>query len=178
MLLQLGHALYKDLIQTGGASGALRQEFRELEILDDITRLQYEGKLSHRVVGDRRQLLIEAYREWKGDNYVPASVHKAIRWGKANPFQLDEQKGVIGWYIVKKPTDANKLTTDNQTSSRHLKRQLHHEKQVDTIVLRKKIKSHSHNSDSPEGPELIIPQGTQWSDNSCAYDCFVTPCLD
>jgi hypothetical protein len=32
---------------TGGASGALRQEFWELEILDDITGLQYEGKLSH-----------------------------------------------------------------------------------------------------------------------------------
>ena len=31
---------------TGGASGALRQEFCELELLDDITTLHYENKLS------------------------------------------------------------------------------------------------------------------------------------
>ena len=37
---------------TGGCSGALRQEFRELEILDEITRLRYEGKLSVKVYGD------------------------------------------------------------------------------------------------------------------------------
>jgi hypothetical protein len=37
---------------TGRCSGALRQEFRELEILDEITRLRYEGKLSIKVYGD------------------------------------------------------------------------------------------------------------------------------
>ena len=30
---------------TGGASGALRQEFRELELLDYITTMRFEGKL-------------------------------------------------------------------------------------------------------------------------------------
>jgi hypothetical protein len=34
---------------TGGASGALRQEFRELELLDDITRLRFEDKLPSKV---------------------------------------------------------------------------------------------------------------------------------
>ena len=37
---------------TGKCSGALRQEFRELEILDKITRLRYEGKLPIKVQGD------------------------------------------------------------------------------------------------------------------------------
>jgi hypothetical protein len=37
---------------TGGASGALRQEFREIEMLDDITTLHYNGRLSSSVVGD------------------------------------------------------------------------------------------------------------------------------
>ena len=31
-------------IITGGASGYLRQEFRELELLDEITKLKYEKK--------------------------------------------------------------------------------------------------------------------------------------
>jgi hypothetical protein len=32
---------------TGKASGALRQEFRDLELLDEITKLQYLSKLPH-----------------------------------------------------------------------------------------------------------------------------------
>src|SRR6185369_16853127 len=34
-----------DKVITGGISGSLRQEFRELEVLDDITKLKYENKL-------------------------------------------------------------------------------------------------------------------------------------
>ena len=33
-------------IISGGISGYLRREFRELELLDEITRLSYEGSLS------------------------------------------------------------------------------------------------------------------------------------
>ena len=60
---------------TGGASGALRQEFRELEMLDDITTLRYNGKLPSSVVGDRRNDLISAFRLLKGEKYVPSNVH-------------------------------------------------------------------------------------------------------
>ncbi|KAI4294047.1 hypothetical protein K525DRAFT_152912, partial [Schizophyllum commune Loenen D] len=42
----------------GGCSGALRQEFRELELLNEITKLQYEGKLPAEVTGHRRKDLI------------------------------------------------------------------------------------------------------------------------
>ena len=52
---------------TGGASGALRQEFRELELLDDITALTFENKLPRRVTtGDCRNTLIDAFRKYKG----------------------------------------------------------------------------------------------------------------
>ena len=43
---------------TGGCSGALRQEFRELELLDEITRLRYLGKLPAIVDGDTRNHII------------------------------------------------------------------------------------------------------------------------
>ena len=47
---------------TGGASGALRQEFRELELLDDITTLQYKKKLSRKIaMADRRKTLIALF---------------------------------------------------------------------------------------------------------------------
>jgi hypothetical protein len=71
---------------TGGCSGALRQEFRELELLDEITRLRYLGKLPIMVDGDTRNNLITSFRSWKGEQYVPMNVHTSIRWSKRDPW--------------------------------------------------------------------------------------------
>ena len=46
---------------TRGCSGYLRQEFCEHEILDDITRLKYEGKLPNDINGSLRNGLIRQY---------------------------------------------------------------------------------------------------------------------
>jgi len=43
---------------TGGASGWLRQEFRELEILDEITQLKCESLLPKQVDGHWRNILL------------------------------------------------------------------------------------------------------------------------
>jgi hypothetical protein len=64
---------------TGGASGYLKQEFRELELLDEITRLKYEGQLPSSVNGHRRNTVIRQFQEWKGTSYNPKNVHHAIR---------------------------------------------------------------------------------------------------
>ena len=72
---------------TGGASGYLRQEFRELELLDDITKLRYENKLPDYINGHRRNSLIRQFQQWKGTAYVPPKTHPAIRWGKNDPLE-------------------------------------------------------------------------------------------
>ncbi|KAJ6522021.1 hypothetical protein B0H19DRAFT_901105, partial [Mycena capillaripes] len=43
---------------TSGMSGYLRQELRELEILDEITKLRFEGRLPRCVTGIYRRRLI------------------------------------------------------------------------------------------------------------------------
>ena len=87
---------------TGGSSGSLRQEFRELELLDDITKLRFEGKLPEIVVGERRNVLIKKFREWKGKHYVPMSTHQAIRWNSKDPlYEPDDE--VVTWHIVSRP---------------------------------------------------------------------------
>ena len=91
---------------TGGASGALRQEFRELEMLDYITTLRYNGKLPSSVVGVCRNDLISAFHLLKGVKYVPSNVHKAIRWKENDPFHLMEGTN-IAWRIVD-PSDKPK----------------------------------------------------------------------
>ena len=51
---------------TGRCSGALRQEFWELELLNEITHLRHSRKLPLTIAGDTRNNLIVAFREWKG----------------------------------------------------------------------------------------------------------------
>ena len=70
---------------TGGCLGALRQEFRELELLDEITKTQYMGKLPPTVGGDTRNAVISSFWNWKGAQYVPNIVHPAIWWSKRDP---------------------------------------------------------------------------------------------
>ena len=86
---------------TGKASGALRQEYRDLELLDEITKLQYHSKLHKTVIGDRRNDLIHAYRLHKGLEYVPATVHDSIKWSNLDPM-LEPIANDIGWEVVAK----------------------------------------------------------------------------
>ena len=95
----------------GGASGALRQELRELELLDEITKLHYLGKLHESVSGCTRNHLIKSFREWKGYQYVPQSVHKSLRWTKKDPLNEGEIEE-IKWKIIKpgkKETEGQKV---------------------------------------------------------------------
>jgi len=70
---------------TGGASGYLRQEFQELEILDEVTRLRYENKLPDGITGDRRNVVIHQFRNaWVQDMYQK-NVHTSIRWDGQDP---------------------------------------------------------------------------------------------
>jgi hypothetical protein len=89
---------------TGGASGALRQELCELEILDSITKLNFEGKLPvHMAQADQRNSLIALYRQLKGGDYMPPTIHKAIRWGPSDPF-LEWPHSNLEWALVEKST--------------------------------------------------------------------------
>jgi hypothetical protein len=73
---------------TCGASGYLRQEFHELELLDEITKLRYEDILPDHIQGNFRNLLIRAYQTWKGTNYVPELTHPALKWSAQDPFHF------------------------------------------------------------------------------------------
>jgi hypothetical protein len=53
---------------TGGASGLVRQEFKKLEILDEIIKLCYEGFLPDHINGNRRDVLSCQCQECKGND--------------------------------------------------------------------------------------------------------------
>ncbi|KAF8229180.1 hypothetical protein L208DRAFT_1124923, partial [Tricholoma matsutake] len=76
------------------------QEFCEFEILDSITKLQFEDKFpAHMAQAERRNSLITLYRQLKGQDYMPPTVHKAIRWGAHDPF-LEWPHSDIEWALL------------------------------------------------------------------------------
>src|SRR6202453_1230806 len=165
---------------TGGASGWLRQEFRQLEMLDTITKLKYEGNLPEEIHRLTRNTLIHAVQKWKGLEYVPNHYHSAIR----TPMKLIDVVTDSPWRIIDKSIkkfDIKKTTrfvdavgsTPLQTSKKHDRDDDHFEN--DKPMKKRKILPiddqqgliHSVNTD---------PVGLKWDgpNYSCAYDAFMT----
>ncbi len=85
----------------GRASSALRQEFRELELLDEITKLCYHSKLDPKVIGLTWIDQIRAYQKVMGAQYVLSYVHSSIQWSVHNPF-IENELPNIKWHIITK----------------------------------------------------------------------------
>jgi hypothetical protein len=84
-----------------GASGYLRQEFRELELLDEITKLSYEGTLPNNINGNVRNARIRQFQLYKGTEYVPANVSKQLKWTSTDPMDLLNIVTDSAWQIIK-----------------------------------------------------------------------------
>ena len=183
---------------TGGASGALRQEFHELELLDDITTLKFNDKLPINIaMSDRRNILIDLFCKWKGENYIPSTVHSPIRWSKADSFLESQDNVNCQWRIIDSKVD--KVKTSSVTVTKKIMT-YSTPKIVDHMIApvvtpgldgttqakRKRINFVSQNkvkrvkfihdtTADPSAPIRInVPLGTQWQNNSCAYDAIIT----
>ena len=99
---------------TGGCSGWLRQEFCDLEILDEITKLAFHSKLVPGIDGHCRNTLIRQFRTWKDLHYVPENLHPSIKWSTQQPYPLVAEMQDIQWQIV----DRNKKLNSNLKSQR------------------------------------------------------------
>ena len=167
----------------------MRQEFRELELLDDITDKHYRGKTALLLGDHNRNSLIKAYRESQGLLYVPPSAHKAIRWNKKDPFREPEIHNV-DWHIARS-TDEKVNVVKNETTKMTVQtsHNVRSQKRVhDEIMTREKQKNTAGNVKSP--PRKIrkgrntsnthqqhlsnVLEGFEWSENSCAYDSVLT----
>ena len=120
---------------TDKCSGALHQEVRELEILDEITQLRYEGKLSIKVYGDIQNTLIKTFHEWKGQQYVPNFIHSAIRWSKYDPLFESEIIDIQKITSIMNTENKTKRKMDDNVSSEPTKFQ------TLTKIVDQKVKS-------------------------------------
>ena len=66
-------------------------------------------------MADRRNTLIDLFRAHKGKNYMPSTLHKAIRWSAADPFL--EWKEYSDWRIVGSKADRTNITSSQPPST-------------------------------------------------------------
>ena len=58
----------------------LKQESRELELINEITRLQWEGTLENGVGRNTRSRLLKSCLKVYGPKKCPRGVYSALRW--------------------------------------------------------------------------------------------------
>ena len=101
---------------TKGCNGYLRQEFRELEILNDITKLQFEGELPENIKGVFRNELIHKYQKWKGTLYVPDNTDELLHWSKHDPMDLVPIYKETKWQLIEKEKKLKNPVNNNKKS--------------------------------------------------------------
>jgi len=167
---------------TCGAPGYLRQEFRELELMDEITRLRFEDKLSTTINGHLRNALIRQYQLLKGESYVPEVVPDTLKWTKSDPMEILKVQTDTKWQLTEKFKEkGTKYTPASGTvaiNNNKLKRKAdeissvikNDEKSSVKIIPNKRprINLDIQNQDAPIG--LIWDS----EDHSCAYDALFT----
>ena len=95
----------------------LLQEFRELEILDEITKLRYENALPDHITGNQCNVIICQFQQGKGTDYVPPNVHPSIRWDKCDPLDMLDMMMDSPWQIVeRKKYNKKEYTTSSKSN--------------------------------------------------------------
>jgi hypothetical protein len=147
---------FEPSIITRGCSGYLRQEFREHEILDDLTRLTYENKLPDFIQGTTHNTLIRQYQQWKGEHFVPDKVDIALRWSNKDPMNLLSVVTDTAWHIIDKSKNKNVSKSNIVTTfipAKGSKAVKHKQDEIDdNLVVNKKNKSSLPSDLNSNGP--------------------------
>ncbi|EIM79211.1 uncharacterized protein STEHIDRAFT_40293, partial [Stereum hirsutum FP-91666 SS1] len=150
----------------------LRREFQQLELLNAITTLRFEGILPDSVQGDTRTALIRSFQQWKGVEWCPPNVHRAIRWSKVDPLGLTVIEPSSKWQMV-----ANRHNTTKKQGSSAEDRAVNYVPAHGTSTL-STTHSDPFNNRRFRNQLNSLPQpiGLRWdaASWSCAYDALLS----
>ncbi|KAF8962225.1 hypothetical protein BDZ97DRAFT_1611458, partial [Flammula alnicola] len=147
---------------TKGISGFLRQECRELHVLDEVTKLKYEGLLPEGILHPLRNLTVRAYVLWNKSASNEKSWHSALAYGPGeNRLKRVEADGT--WFM-----NMNLRNVDLKG-----KKRLIDTSESPAKSPAEKVKRVARCAESQES---VGPCGLIWdADNySCAYDSIFT----
>ena len=180
---------------TGGTTGYQRQEFRELELLDLITKLKYEKILPSHIDGHRRNSLIIQFRQWKGLDPHPDNLHPALKWSSIDPFRMQSITTDTAWQLIKKgdkrrsedTKDIVKEPKSRRKATEHMFVPTKGSVSIDSNIQQDQIRKLKHkvSSSCVENADKVkllseqdAPPGLLWDQTnwSCCYDSLFT-CL-
>jgi hypothetical protein len=169
---------FKESKITGGLDGWLRQEFRDLDTLSDITHLQYAGKLPPGIVQRLRTSTLKLFRQVYGSNYdMERSLQEsAVNYPGSTVVLRQAREDAISHTQVSRREAA--VDTRQQLQGRSFNPQLS-SASSSVAPKRKTVSAEERASkrprpDAPEFPQL--PYSWTW-DNinwSCAFDSYLT----
>jgi hypothetical protein len=85
---------------SNGLSSQLRQEFRVLEILDEISRMKYDGEFPLELEFENRSDAISAYgKHFQDSAPCPNQVHPSLSWSQTDPLEKC-QEWKVKWKVV------------------------------------------------------------------------------
>ena len=156
---------------TQGLSGHLRQEFRELNILNDITMKIYEGHISKNYFGPLRNPMMQKYQTDFQIKKETNSWHNALKWRDEEIFiKKTEDNGTWNLNIYN-----NLINSTNKVKEEKLKTQKDSTLN-NNINLENKTKKNNISSLISTDLTDQSPLGLIWDsiDYSCAYDSLFT----
>jgi hypothetical protein len=155
---------------TKGLPGHLRQEFRELHLLNDITREIYEGRLDKKYFAPLRNPMIYKYQT-EIKNKKSNDLHSALKLSeKEFIFKEKSEDGTWNMDVYQNLTVSSKT---NKKLKRKLPESIVIDVDTDLKIRSKKTKTCSFFS---ENCNARSPVGLIWDQNdySCAYDSLFT----
>ncbi|KAI0749944.1 hypothetical protein C8Q80DRAFT_1064471, partial [Daedaleopsis nitida] len=166
----------------------LRQEFRELELLDEITKMRYLGTISPKVSGITRKQLIHSFRQWKGKKFVPNTMHSALKWTTSDPFPIPKVTEDTPWTLVKISKDQKSSTANSNGKDKSEKPQVKRDRTAFVSAQGSHALQTIEQDTKPQQAKRIKvtkpPKGKMfvgfpWEcvNHSCAYDSLLTVLL-
>ncbi|EIW60991.1 uncharacterized protein TRAVEDRAFT_120098 [Trametes versicolor FP-101664 SS1] len=150
----------------GGLPNSLRQEFRELEILNFVTMLSFNNTLPLSVSLSYRAETIKTYVSNFGARHVPEGVHRALDWSSTGLIQSEGS-------AVSFP-DSSSGSKVKSVNERDVKRKRNEDRFVEVRSMSKQKKRRLDKMDDSEPKALTISHrfGFKWDsiNYSCAYD--------
>ncbi|KDR86186.1 hypothetical protein GALMADRAFT_52619 [Galerina marginata CBS 339.88] len=166
---------------TRGISGYLRQEFRELEILNKMTKLRYEGSIDQNSVSELRNPTLKTYYELKKTNPdLSITWHEALDVSSEQTNFAQDTTGVL-WSITKnkKAHEEHALKIEKEKAEKQKKRIANRELSSGQQKAHKKPKTQKIVAKKPKRDHRETPRqtilGPKWDnvDWSCAYDALI-----
>ena len=157
---------------TKGISGNLRQEFRELHVLDEITKLNYHGQLPDGILHSLRNPTVRSYYLWNKSASNEKNWHPALLYGYQEN-RLKEPEDDETWLI----SDNNK---NKECKKKHTDITKDQEKtpanKISTDITMDQEKTPANKIRRLEKTQNTIPKGLIWDsiNHSCAYDSIFT----